>query len=54
MNPLKTNDDGTAELEGTTVKLKDEAAQLLNQTFGTDALAGGLVIGVAKITVNTA
>ena len=41
-------------LEGTTVKLKDEAATLLNDTFGTDALAGGLVIGVAKITVNAA
>jgi hypothetical protein len=44
----------TAVLEGTTVKLKDEAATLLNDTFGTDALEGGLVIGVAKITVNTA
>jgi hypothetical protein len=54
LNPLKTNDDGTAELEGTTVKLKQEAADLLNQTFGTDALTGGLVIGIAKITVNTA
>jgi hypothetical protein len=43
----------TAVLEGTTVK-KDEAATLLNDTFGTDALEGGLVIGVAKITVNTA
>ena len=41
-------------LEGTTVKLKDEAAELLNQTFGVDALTEGLVIGVAKITVNTA
>src|SRR4051812_23243622 len=54
LKPLETNDNGTAVLEGTTVKLKEEAAQLLNQTFGTDALAGGLVIGVAKITVNTA
>jgi len=54
LNPLKANDDGTAELEGTTVKLKQEAADLLNQTFGTDALTAGLVIGVAKITVNTA
>jgi hypothetical protein len=54
LKPLETNDNGTAVLEGTTVKLKDEAAQLLNQTFGTDALQGGLVIGVAKITVNTA
>jgi hypothetical protein len=44
---------GTAVLEGTTVKLKQEAADLLNKTFGTDALKAGLVIGVAKITVNT-
>ena len=54
LNPLKANDDGTAELEGTTVKLKQEAADLLNQTFEVDALTAGLVIGVAKITVNTA
>jgi hypothetical protein len=53
LEPLKT-EGSTAVLEGTTVKLKDEAAKLLNDTFGTDALAGGLVIGVAKITVNTA
>ena len=36
------------------MKLKQEAADLLNETFGTDALEAGLVIGVAKITVNTA
>jgi len=53
LKPLQTG-DGTAILEGTTVKLKQEAADLLNQTFGTDALAGGFVVGVAKITVNTA
>src|SRR3954471_14622423 len=53
LKPLET-EGSTAILEGTTVKLKAEAAQLLNQTFGTDALKGGLVIGVAKITVNTA
>lgn len=53
LQPLRTA-GSTAILEGTTVKLKDEAAALLNDTFGTDALAGGLVIGVAKITVNTA
>jgi hypothetical protein len=53
LQPLKTKGQ-TAILEGTTVKLKAEAASLLNDTFGTDALAGGLVIGVAKITVNTA
>src|SRR5215208_4838554 len=53
LKPLEAK-DSTAVLEGTTVKLKDEAATLLNDTFGTDALKGGLVIGVAKITVNTA
>jgi hypothetical protein len=53
LQPLRTTDDGRAVLEGTTVKLKDESAQLLNETFGIDALKGGLVIGVAKITVNT-
>jgi hypothetical protein len=53
LQPLKA-EGSTAVLEGTTVKLKDEAATLLNDTFGTDALEGGLVIGIAKITVNTA
>jgi hypothetical protein len=53
LQPLHTA-GSTAVLEGTTVKLKDEAATLLNDTFGTDALEGGLVVGVAKITVNTA
>jgi len=54
LKPLQTESNGTAVLEGTTVKLKQEAADLLNQTFGTDALKAGFVIGVAKITVNTA
>jgi hypothetical protein len=53
LKPLQTG-EGTAILEGTTVKLKQEAADLLNQTFGVDALAGGFVIGVAKFTVNPA
>ena len=53
LKPLQTG-DGTAILEGTTVKLKQEAADLLNQTFGVDALTGGFKIGVAKIEVNTA
>ena len=52
LQPLETT-ASTATLEGTTVKLKDEAATLLNETFGVDALRGGLKIGVAKITVNT-
>jgi hypothetical protein len=54
LKPLETGANGTAVLEGTTVKLKQEAADLLNQTFGTDALTAGFVIGVAKITVDTA
>ena len=53
LKPLEVNDNGTAVLEGTTVKFKDESAQLLNQTFGVDALKGGLEVGVAKITINT-
>jgi hypothetical protein len=53
LEPLRTTEDGRAVLEGTTVKLKDEAATLLNETFGVDALEEGLEIGVAKITVNT-
>ena len=51
LKPLETT-ASTATLEGTTVKLKDEAATLLNDTFGTDALKGGLVIGVAKIDLD--
>ena len=47
--------DGTdAVLDGTTVELSPEAADLLNQTFGIDALEGGLVIGTSTITVETA
>ena len=54
LNPLEVDEsNGTAVLEGTTVKFKDESAKLLNETFGVDALKGGLVVGVAKITVNT-
>ena len=53
LKPLEAKDNGTAVLEGTTVKFKDESAKLLNETFGVDALKGGLVVGVAKITINT-
>jgi hypothetical protein len=44
---------GNAVLQGTTVKLSPEAADLLNSTFSTTALAGGQVIGIATITVPT-
>ncbi len=53
LQPLEAKDNGTAVLQGTTVKLKQEAADLLNQTFEVDALKAGLEIGVATITVNT-
>lgn len=51
LEPIRTTDDGRAVLEGTTVELKDEAATLLNQTFGIEDLQGGLKIGVAKLTL---
>lgn len=50
--PLKP-EGNTAILEGTKVLLSDTAAGLLGSTFDTDAVAGGLLIGVAKITVLT-
>ena len=52
LNPISM-EGSNAVLQGTTVKLSPEAAALLNQTFGTDALEGGLVIGIATITVPT-
>jgi len=33
--------------------VSDVAAGLLNDTFGTDAVTDELLVGVAKITVNT-
>jgi hypothetical protein len=53
LNPPTMGSDGSAVLQGTTVKLSPEAAALLNKTLGTDALTGGFVIGVATITVQT-
>jgi hypothetical protein len=53
LNPISMDAEGNAVLQGTTLKLSPEAAELLNSTFGTDALQGGLVIGIATITVPT-
>ena len=53
LNPISMDAEGNAVLQGTTVELSPEAADLLNSTFGTDALDGGLVIGIATITVPT-
>ncbi len=52
LEPLKTEGD-TAILQGTKVEISDVAAPLLNDTFKTDAVKAGLLVGIAKITVNT-
>ncbi|WP_165065358.1 hypothetical protein [Marisediminicola senii] len=50
LNPLAEDADGNAVLEGTTVLISEDAAPLLNETFGTDAVTDELVVGIAKIT----
>lgn len=52
LKPLQTKGN-TAILEGTKVSISDAAAPLLNDTFKTDAVKPGLLVGIAKITVNT-
>ncbi len=52
LKPLSTG-NGTATLEGTKVEISPVAAPLLNDTFKTDAVKPGLLVGIAKITVNT-
>jgi len=54
LNPLETDADGNAVLEGTTVLVSPDAAGLLNSTFGTDAVTDQLVVGIAKITAKAA
>ena len=51
LEALKTNPNGTATLAGTTVELSDDAASLLNDTFGITDLEGGLLVGISAITV---
>ena len=52
LEPLQTQGD-SAILEGTKVFVSPVAADLLNKTFGTDAVTPELLVGVAKITVDT-
>lgn len=52
LKPLQTSGD-TAILEGTRVLISDTAAGLLNKTFKTDAVKADMLVGIAKITVNT-
>jgi len=52
LEPLKT-EGSDAILTGTKVEISEDAAPLLNQTFKTDAVKPGLLVGIATITVNT-
>lgn len=52
LEPLRT-EGSNGVLQGTTVHVSDAAAELLNGAFGTDAIEGGLLVGVATITVAT-
>lgn len=53
LEPIQTDAAaGTATLTGTTVRLNPGAAMALNQAFSTDAIQGGLTIGIATIVVN--
>ena len=52
LEPLAT-EGNNAILEGTKVEISEDAAPLLNDTFKTDAVKPGLLVGIAKITVNT-
>lgn len=54
LNPLAEDADGNAVLEGTTVLISPDAAALLNETYGTDAVTDELVVGIAKITAKAA
>lgn len=52
LKPLQKEGD-TAILEGTRVLISDVAAGLLNKTFKTEAVKNNMLVGVAKIIVNT-
>ncbi|OIH98318.1 hypothetical protein, partial [Curtobacterium sp. MCBA15_001] len=49
LKPLQLEGDN-AILTGTTVHVSNDAATLLNSTFKTDAVKGGLLVGTATIT----
>ncbi len=46
-----SSEQGKAILQGSEVLMSDTAAGLLNDTFKTDAVKGGLLVGTATITV---
>jgi hypothetical protein len=47
-------DGNNAILQGTTVHVSADAAAVLNKVFSTDAVKGGLLVGVATITAQIA
>ena len=53
LKPLQTGPNDTAILQGTEVKVSADAAGLLNETFKTDAVTPGLLVGIATITIAT-
>ncbi|BAH52423.1 hypothetical protein ROP_41760 [Rhodococcus opacus B4] len=53
LKPLQTGPNDTAILQGTEVKISADAAGLLNETFKTDAVTPGLLVGTATITIAT-
>jgi len=53
LKPLENGSNNTAILEGTRVLISPDAAALLNKTYGTTAVTDQLLVGIAKITVNT-
>lgn len=50
LKPLSKDAAGNAVLEGTQVYVSDDAAALLDKTYGTTAVTGKLLVGIAKIT----
>lgn len=54
LQPLQTDASaGTATLTGTTVYVSEQAAALLDKTFGTKAVTKTLKVGIATIVINT-
>jgi hypothetical protein len=53
LKPLQV-DGNNAILTGTTVHVSADAAAVLNKVFSTDAVKGGLLVGVATITAQIA
>lgn len=51
LQPLVANEDGTATLTGTRVLISEDAAPLLNETFGITDIQPDMLVGIASITV---